>query len=192
MSRVICSRLESTIVAGQDLIQQLYKSSTRVHLDALYMDVLSTCSNGDEALAGGLLGTIVVLNEPATPALLAKLLNLPSQTVVTHLQTFVNERLLTTEDPLDSITDSASLRVCHHSLCDYVLDPLRCRMEHYLIDSAEIHRKLLDRCFWLLHRYLRYDICDIRNPGLANVEVPDLPTRIAWSVPEVVRYACLS
>jgi hypothetical protein len=191
MSPLVSSRLKSIITAGQQLIDQLSAFSNRAHLDTLYLYMLSTCSNGDGHSAGSLLGTIILLTKPTTPALLAALLDLPPQTVATHLAAFVDARLLATESPLGTITDTTTLRVCHDSLRDFVADPLRCRMEQYLVDPAKIHRTLLDRCLYLMNKYLHQDICDIHNPGLANAKIQDLPARIARSVPEAVRHACL-
>jgi hypothetical protein len=63
MSRVICSRVNSNIATGQDLIQQLSRDSNRVLLDALYMHVLPTCLHDNAELAGKLLGVIALRKE---------------------------------------------------------------------------------------------------------------------------------
>jgi hypothetical protein len=198
MARLIRPRLESTIAAGQDLIRQLsiiqqqYRYSSRVHLDTLYVQVLSTCCvNDNEEIGGKLLGTVALIEQPTTPALLAALLDLPPLEVETHLQAFVDRLILVAEDPLNRITDITHLRVCHHSLRDFIMDPLRCRVGHYLVYPEENHEKLTSRCLRLLNKHLRLNICDIHDPGLANAEILDLPARVARSVPEVLRYACL-
>jgi hypothetical protein len=192
MSRLIRSRLEATIAAGQTLIQQLCTPSAQAHLDALYVRVLFTCTNGNEKSSGQILGAPIVLAEPITPALLSALLRLPAQQVASQLQAFVDARLLTTDNPLDLIIESTAIRVCHESLRHFVVNPLRCRSTHFLIDPAKIHGLILHRCLCLLNTYLRQNICDIRNPDLANVEIPDLPARIARCLPDAVRYACLA
>jgi hypothetical protein len=192
MAPLIHSRLESTIAVGYNLIDQLCSSSDPTRLDALYTQILSTCVNGDQKSAGELLSIVALLEQPVTPALLVALLQRLPQDITPHLQSFVNARLLTTDRPMDTITDTTSLRVCHPSLHDYVVDPLRCRLEHYLVNSAENHRKLLHRCLGLLNKHLRQNICDIRHPGLANADIPDLFTRIATSLPNAARYACVS
>jgi hypothetical protein len=183
MSQLVYSRLESTIAAQNSLLQQLSTSSLLVHLDALYTHVLSTSFKGEEERAENLLGTIALLNEPTTPALLATLLEMSPQEVTMLLQAFVDERFLTIESPLDPLTDTTTLRLCHDSLRAFVSDSLRCRITH---------SQLFDRCLLLLNEKLRQDICDIRDQGLSNAEIPDLQARIARSVPEALRYACLS
>jgi hypothetical protein len=99
---------------------------------------------------------------------------------------------VTPESALDTVAEARTFRLCHQSLLEFFVDPLRGRARHDLVDPADNHRDLLDRCFRLLNSHLRQDICDIRNPGVANVDVPDLSARIAQSLTEAVRYACVS
>jgi hypothetical protein len=192
MSDLIASRVESTIAAGHDLLQQLCRPPDYIHLDALYVHMLSSCSDGNGEQAGTLLGTIALLDAHVTPSLLVTLLQLPLREIITLLQAFVDARILVTETPLDSITDRTTLRVCHDSLHEFLIDPVRCRVTHYLVLPGNYHEALLGRCLSLLNEHLRHDICDIGNPGLANADIPDLPTRIVRAVPEAVGYACVS
>jgi hypothetical protein len=192
MSDLIASRMKSILAARHDILEQLCKSLNYVHLDALYVQVLSTCCSDNKEIAGKLLGTIALLDAHATPSLLLTLLQLSSREVLALLQTFVDDLILTSETPLASITETTTLRMCHGSLRDFLGDPLRCRVTQYVVYPADHHEALLERCLSLLNEHLRWDICEIRNPGRANTDVPDLPARIARCVPEAVRYACVS
>jgi hypothetical protein len=192
MSSCIAWRLESTIAADHDFLEQLCKPSNQMHLDALYVHMLSACVDGEREEAGKLLGAAVLLNRHPTPALLTTLLELPLQQVVTLLQTFVDARLLMAASPLNLITETTSLRVCHHSFHGFVINPQRCLVKKYLVSPPDHHETLLERCLSLLNEHLRQDICEIRNPELANADVPDLPARIVRSVTEAVRYACVA
>jgi hypothetical protein len=192
MSRLLHSRLEKTIAAGKHLIQELCVSSDRTHLDALYAHMLPTCFSGNAQRAGKILGTISVLEEPTTPTLLGTLLDISHEELATHLQAFVDARLLTTETPMDLINDTTNLRMCHRSLRDFVTNPQRCKVKHYLIHSAKTHMDILYRCLCLLKTHLRQDICELRHPGLPNADIPDLSARMARFVPEALRYACIS
>jgi hypothetical protein len=194
MSDLIVARIESTIAAGHDLLQQLCKYSDDMQLDAFYMRVLSTCSSDNREMAVKLLGTIAILDVHATPTLLVTLLQLSPRKleVVSLLQSLVDALILTTETPLNLITETTTLRVCHDSLRGFLTDPRRCRVTRYLVSPADCHEALLDGCLLLLNEHLRQDICEIRNLGLANAEVSDLPARIELYVPEALRYACLS
>jgi hypothetical protein len=190
LTRLACMRLESTIAAEQNLLQQLRGSSSQTHLDALYAYVLSTCSSGDEAHAGKVFGSVMLLIEPITLTLLAAFLEVPAQDLAAHLRAFVDARLLTTESPLEPITDTTPLRVCHDSLREFVVDPLRCRVKHYLLNPVESHARISHRCLQMLNKHLRQDICGIRDYELANADIPDLHARITQSIPEAMRYAC--
>jgi hypothetical protein len=191
----LCSQISNFVGTDQNLLQQLSRSSNQTHLDALYTHLLSTCSHGKgkkRKQSGRLLGTAVLLNAHSTPPLLAALLHLPLEKVVMPLQSFVDVRLLTTGDARGIVTSTTPLRVCHKSLYEFLVDPLRCRVTQYLVSPANRHEALLDRCLSLLNEHLSQDICDIRNPGIANADVPDLPARIERCVPEAVRYASVS
>jgi hypothetical protein len=163
-----------------------------MHLDTLYTHMLSSCSDEKTEHAGRLLGSAALLNAHPTPALLAALLLVSLAEVVKLVQTFVDARLLTTESPLDTIVDTTSLRLCHNSLRGFLVDPLRCRLEQYLVSPRNDHEMLLNRCLSLLNEHLRQDICEIRNPGLANTDVPDFSARLARHLPEAMRYACVA
>jgi hypothetical protein len=146
MSDLIASLVESTIAAGHDHLQQLCRSPDYMHLDALYVHMLSTCSDGNREHAGKLLGTIALLDAHVTPSLLVTLLQLPLREIITLLQAFVDARILATETPLDSITDRTILRVCHDSLHEFLINPVRCRVTHYLVLPGNYHEALLGRC----------------------------------------------
>jgi hypothetical protein len=191
----ILTQLKSTVATDQSLLRQFCESSSQTYLDALYEHLLSTCSHGkitERKHSGKLLGTVVLLNARPTPTLLADLFRLPLKEVTALLQSFVNARLLMSDDPLGSVRDTTHLRVCDDSLYDFVVNPLRCRVTEYLVLPANAHEALLGRCLSLLNEHLRQDICDIRNPGSGNTDISDLPARIARCVPEAVRYACVS
>jgi hypothetical protein len=193
MSGCIASRLDSNISAAQNLIQQLRESSNQVPLDSLYVShVLSTYSSHGGPSAGTLVRAIALLKRPVTPTLLAALLELPLKEVTALLQTFVNERFATLESPTDLVAEARTFRLCDQSLLEFSVDSVRSRAMHNMIDPADSHHDLLERCLGLLNNHLREDICDIRNPGLTNADVPDLPAWMARSVPESVRYACVS
>jgi hypothetical protein len=189
MPGCIASRVDLTIAAAGNLIQQLGESSNQVPLNTLLVNVLSTYPCDDRPRAGTLLCTIALLRRPVTPTLLAMLLELPLKEVTALLQTFVDERLVKPEIPADLVI---TFRLCDQSLLEFFVRPLGSRARHDVVDPAEAHRDLLECCLRLLNNHLREDMCNIRDPGFANAHVPDLPARIARSLPEAVRYACVS
>jgi hypothetical protein len=193
MSGCIASRLDSSIAATQNLIQQLSESSNQVPRDSLHVNhVLSTYFDGGGQPTSTLVPVIALLKRPMTPTLLAALLKIPLSEVTALLQTLVDAQLVMSESPPGTVTEARTFRLCDQSLLEFFIGPFQSRARHDMVDPAEAHRDLLERCLRLLNNHLREDICDIRNPGLANADVPDLPARIGRSVPEAVRYACVS
>jgi hypothetical protein len=193
MSGCIASRLDSSIAAAQNLIRQLSESSNQVPLDSLHMHhVLSTYPYNGAQPASTPVRAIALLKRPVTPTLLAALLELPLQEVTVLLQTLVDAQIVMPESPPGTVAEPQTFRMCDQSLLEFSVDSVRSRTRHDMVDPAENHRDLLVLCLRLLNENLREDICDIRNPGLANADVADLPARIARSVPEAVRYACVS
>jgi hypothetical protein len=193
MSGCIASRLDSNISAARSLIQQLRDAYDQVPFDSLHVNhVLSAYSSDGGPRADTLVRAIVLLKRPVTPTLLAALLELPLKEVTALLQTFVDERLVTPENLADSVAEARTFRLCDQSLLEFSVGPFLSRTKHDMVDPAEAHCDLLERCLRLLNNHLREDICNIRNTGFANADVPDLPARIAQSVPEAVRYACVS
>jgi hypothetical protein len=193
MSGCVTSRLDGNIAAAQNLIQTLSVSSNQVPLDSLFVNhVLSTHSYNGGLPASTLVRAITLLRRPITPTLLAALLELPLKEVTALLQTFVDKGLVTPEIPGDSIAEARTFRTCDQSLLNSSVDSVRSQARHNTMDAADSHQDLLERCLGLLNNHLGEDICDILNPGLANADVSDLPARMARSVPEGVRYACVS
>jgi hypothetical protein len=58
-----------------------------------------------------------------------------------------------------------------------------------VVDEQE-HLELAIRCLNIMNTHLRYDICGINNPGLANADVPNREVLLRGRVPDAVRYAC--
>jgi hypothetical protein len=192
ISGCLASRLDRTISAAQNLILQLGGSSIQVLPDTLFVNVLPTCSYDGGPRAVTLLCTIALLKLPVTPTLIAAIVQLPLKEVTALLQTLVDAQLVTPESQEDPVTEAQTFRLYDESLLKFFVDPFRNLSRHNIVEPAKNHRDLLEHCLRLLNDHLRDDICNIRNPGLANADVPDLPVRIARSVPAAVRYACVS
>jgi hypothetical protein len=59
-----------------------------------------------------------------------------------------------------------------------------------VVDIASDHLHIVEHCVKLMNNCLRYDICQIRDPSLLNIEVDDLEGRLIKYVPESLQYAC--
>jgi hypothetical protein len=141
---------------------------------------------------GNLLRTVVLLEKPVSVLALAHLMGILELEEIQQMKNDVRAlgSVLLISDAPGSEPFSGSVSTFHPSFRDFLVDRQRCCDEYFLVRSAEHQHELLYRCLQLLNGHLRHDMCGIRNPGLAKVEIQDLPERLTQSVPESVRYAC--
>jgi hypothetical protein len=88
--------------------------------------------------------------------------------------------------------DDEPVRIFHPSFPEFMTDLGRCKMASMCVNPATHHGTMACRCLTLLNQTLHYDMCDIRNPEMANEDVPDLAERLRKKIPSwnAVRYAC--
>jgi hypothetical protein len=155
-------------------------------LDRLYRDMLvkasTDISTEDPARfrqdLRDVLGALALVQEPATASALAQLLGLNATRVSDVLRRAAAVVVLRTGEPV---------RLFHPSFRDFISDRTRCKNDGLYVNAGQQHLRLALCCLRLINSCLTYDICDIRNPGIANVDVQD---RIQETVTEALRYAC--
>jgi hypothetical protein len=154
-------------------------------LDRLYRDVLvkaTDVSTGNPAQfrlhMREVLGALAIVQEPTTPRALAQLLGLNPTRVSDVLHRVTAVVVLKTGEPV---------RLFHPSFRDFISDRARCRDDGFYVDMGQHHLRLALCCLRLLNSCLTYDICGIRNPGIANQDIQD---RVQKNVTEALRYAC--
>ncbi|KZP04133.1 hypothetical protein FIBSPDRAFT_968406, partial [Athelia psychrophila] len=81
-------------------------------------------------------------------------------------------------------------RTFHKSFLDYLTDRARCSSEPWFIDVQEHHHALTICSFRLMKSQLRFNICNLTNSHVLNKDVPDLPTRVQYFIPESLSYVC--
>jgi hypothetical protein len=170
------------------------------NIDALYADVLKSATEEVAGYAnaelcrrvGNLLQTVVLLEEPVSIHALAHLMGVFEFEGIQQMDNDVRAlgSVLLISHASGSERFSETVSTFHPSFRDFLSDPRRCSDEHFLVEPAKHQHELLYRCLQLLNKHLRHDICGIRSPALANVDIQHLPERLAQSVPEAVRYAC--
>src|SRR5205814_4263587 len=131
-----------------------------------------------------IIGPIVVLSEPLSPAALGKLLGVDQEAIylrLRHLRSVLN----IPDDP------NTSIRLLHPSFRDFLLDNQRCRDPHFWVDEKKANAALVDRCMRLMSRSrdgLIKDICGLRAPGTLISEVKE--EQIDQYLPAELQYAC--
>jgi hypothetical protein len=190
-------RLNQVLQRGPDISSSGSKLFSQI--DLLYLDVLKAATEDETGhleiescqRVGDLLRTIVLLEEPVSVYALAQLMGLNgSVRRVDGDVRALSSVLMITHIP-GSKEFSETVSTFHLSFREFLVDPHRCSAEYFLVKPAEHHHQLLASCLRLLNNWLRYDICGIQKPSRANAEIQDLPERLAKSLPEAVRYACL-
>jgi hypothetical protein len=187
-------RLKQVLQRGSSDSSKLFSK-----IDVLYQDILKAATE-DEAgdvdielcrRVGDLLHMIVLLEEPVSVYALADLMDLAEhlRQVDSDVRALASV-LLITHNP-GSKRFSETVSTFHPSFRDFLVDPMRCSANSFLVKPAEHQHQLLASCLRLMNGCLHHDICGIQNPGRANAGIQDLPDRLAESLPEAVRYACL-
>jgi AcrR family transcriptional regulator len=154
-------------------------------LDALYLKVLDKA-----AAAGGgnpdrlrervrdAAASVVLAKEPLSWSALSNLTEVP----VTALK-LLSSVILESSD--------GKIRPFHASFADFIVDVTRCTKTAYHVNAAHHHERLARRCFIIMNKALRYDICNLFQPGTPNDRLPDLESMLRGVVPAELRYACI-
>jgi hypothetical protein len=88
------------------------------------------------------------------------------------------------------LADSTSgVRVFHPSFFDFAVDSARCTDERLCVAPVVDHTTVALRCLSLLNKNLRYNICNIQNPNVANTDVKGLDLLLRENLSDASRYA---
>jgi hypothetical protein len=177
-------------------------STPFLKIDALYSDVLRSATEevpgyADTELCrrvSNLLRTVVLLEEPVSIRALAHLMGILEFDDILQMDNDVRSLgsvlLISVSSGPKPERFSETVSTFHPSFRDFLVDSQRCSDRHFLVEHAEHQHELLHHCLQLLNKHLRHDMCGIRSPGLANVDIQNLSGRLTQAVPEAVRYAC--
>jgi hypothetical protein len=172
-------RLRLAHLLGQE--QNYTGPSPHVHLDGLYRDILNDAvrdsEDGSEYLCKRLHAVMAVIILAQTP------LN------VEALATFSGVHAEETRMVIDSLASllaesTSGIRVFHPSFPDFAKDATRCKDARLCVVPSVDHGMIALHCVTIMNKQLRYDLCNIQDPAVANKDVQNLS-----DVPDVVRYA---
>jgi hypothetical protein len=166
-------------------------------LDRLYQDTLDRAATAGTTTNAmrlreelrSVLGVLVLIQEPLSSTALAGLLSPALR--------FSMDKMLQRLSAVLILEDGHPVTLFHPSFSDFILDPSRCRplsetiSFSFHIDPPRYQLALARRCLRLLNTSnLRYDICGLSNPGLADTDVPGLKGQLLQHTSEALRYAC--
>jgi hypothetical protein len=170
------------------LLERATKSGTSpyVQLDGLYRQILDDAvrdPESDEALLRqrlqAVMSAIVLAQTPLSIDALATLSGVSPDgvnIVVASLSSLLAD-------------STGGVRVFHPSFPDFAVDAGRCMDSRLCVVPAVDHRLIAMRCLELMNKYLRYDICGIQDPTLANDDIQDLDMRLRANVSDALHYA---
>lgn len=127
-------------------------------------------------------GSMVILSEPLSPAALAGLLGLRKE--------LINQRLRHLHSIIHVPESSGLLiRLLHPSFRDFLIDEQRCCVKDFWVDEKTAHEALAQNCLKLMDTGLKRDICNLHAPGALTSEADR--NRLKECLPPEVQYACL-
>ena len=158
-------------------------------LDDLYLQVFdSAFPEASKSLSTRLktiLGSIVLIKDPLPPADLSHLVALPLETVYSSLSDL--RSVLVIPEHGES---TSSIHIIHPTFAEFLVDSERCTNSSFIVNVRHQHTMLLRSCLDALRQGLKRDICNIRDPSLFNIEVPDLSNRLVKAFLLHVQYSC--
>ena len=168
-------------------------SSGEVSLDTLYAVALGIAVPADvqdrdlRPLYRQVIGTVVAAQEPLTVSAIRTLLDASGvATDATTIRTLLEN--LGSVIVVRRIRGGAVVvRIGHTSFSEYITSPQRCPTAWY-IDLKLASAQLGSRCFALMAKGLKRDICGMHGPSVAN---KDVSAQTIWqNIPTGLRYAC--
>jgi hypothetical protein len=162
------------------------RASPYAQLDGLYRQILSDAvrdSDGDEEfLCERLRAVMAVIVLAETP------LSLEALSILSGVS---RDDTGMAVDSLSSllVDGTSDVRVFHPSFPDFVCDASRIRDSRLCVVPNVGHGLIALRCLELMNRHLRYDICKIQDPTVANNDLQDLDVRLRENVSDALRYA---
>jgi len=125
-------------------------------------------------------GSIIILFDSLSAEMLARLLELPIETINVRLR-FLHS-ILDVPKSLES-----PVRLLHPSFRDFLLDYQRCKDSQLWVDEKKAHGVLFGSCLRLMSKHLKRDMCNLRLPGVLKNDVEDV---VKNCLPQDVQYAC--
>ena len=159
-----------------------------VGVDLLYTQVLEqalhTIDQDFYSYFKSVVGAVLLIFNPLSINALSNLLgNCGSPFRICSTLRSLHSLLLVPENMVDPI------RIFHKSFPDFLMDPERCKVERFFINSSVHHQEILLSCMNLMKGTLKRNICNL-DDYVSLDEVEDLPTRCQAQIGDALGYAC--
>jgi hypothetical protein len=176
------ARLDQLLEQGQSNSKIL----PYAQLDALYRQILSDATghlvNEEEYLCHRLQAVLAVIVLAHTPLKIDALATISgvgpdgTEIVVGHLASLLADT-------------TSGIRVFHPSFPDFCIDTARCTDRRLCVVPLVDHGVIAFRCFALMDHKLRYNMCNLEDATVANLDDPDLCEKLHANVSDALCYA---
>ncbi|RAH68756.1 WD40 repeat-like protein [Aspergillus aculeatinus CBS 121060] len=161
------------------------------NLDEMYTRILKIILTGEadndaemSSLFKQVVGCIIVLSQPMSLIDLGHLI--PCN--IDDIKWALGQLRSVIEVPQDPHED---IQLVHLSFRDFLLDHSRCNNDLFYLEERERNHVVFEYCLDLMTRYLRRDICCLREPGIELSQINLESSENKESFPDSVRYACI-
>ena len=140
-------------------------------VDSLYHQVIFLALKGlrkpEETAFKLVLGSIVIAKNPLRIQDLKELLEVKDALL---------NSIISQLSPILSISDASSLRVCHQSVTDFLLDPKRSK--DFWIDDQLHSLRFCGYCLRFMNAKLKFNFFDLKTSCILNKDIPELQCHI--------------
>ena len=169
----------------------MHEAKTRfkpnITLDSLYLSILQEAFGDDDPeddpTVRSVLGAVVLAANPLSPSSIATLLDINRYGVFLRLSSV--HSLLILQD------DDSPVRPFHKSFPDFIVDPIRCTNDRFIVSPPDHHPELLVGSLKLMNQTLEKNMCKLPD-ATTNSEIDDLHERTERYINPALRYACKS
>jgi hypothetical protein len=82
------------------------------------------------------------------------------------------------------------VQILHPSFADFLSNKKYCKENYWFIDMAKQHFLMTERCFQIMKRELKFNICELATSHKLNDEIPGLDDQVKSFISPPLQYSC--
>jgi hypothetical protein len=187
-----CSTAIKLIMQAHDPDSQLkrlveaatYKTAEAA-LYALYKTALDAAGPWDDQMFQedfqAIFGLILIAHQPLAPEMIESLLGLHERPALHTIQHFGSVLSWGSGQPV---------QILHPSFSDFLSNKGYCKEDFWFIDMSKHNLLMAERCFQIMKRELKFNICQLATSHILNDEIHDLDVRVKTFISPQLQYSC--
>ncbi|TFK66196.1 WD40 repeat-like protein [Pluteus cervinus] len=177
-AKAACEYLDSGIAISEGL-EKLLHNEAHHNLYFVYNTALSQAFATDTEICQTVLSTIILAGEQLSEKALVGLLSEQTESMI--------QKILLKLKTLLYLGTDKQLYIIHPSLREYLTDPQVCPAEFYI--AKDQHYMLFEKTIQVMHKQVRFNICNIESSYETNEEITGLQERISQNISEELKYS---